>query len=101
MRRNCIQIRIAGLILLVSHLAFADQKIEQAIKIQEKTNTDASAAQARIDNLSDDTRRMLEEYKLTLRKIEDLKSYNKHLKNLIESQKNELLKYSDEVCFVY
>lgn len=69
--------------------AQAEEALRQALDQQVKANQAAAAAQASIDQLGEQTRRMLDEYRETLRKTEALAAYNAHLKRLVESQGEE------------
>jgi hypothetical protein len=66
------------------------QVLDKAMKAQLSTNKNDAASQKKIDSLAENTRQMLEEYKLDLRQTESLHVYNNHLERLIQSQKNEL-----------
>ena len=90
MRLKQKPVYVALSLLLLSISSFAEQKVQQAIELQEGINASASSSQAHINKLSNETQHMLEDYRQTLRKAEDLKAYNEHLRKLIESQKNEM-----------
>jgi hypothetical protein len=64
----------------------AAEPLLDAIDSQVKANQAASAAQQSIDNLNDQTRRMLDEYRDALRRAEALNAYNAHLRRLVASQ---------------
>ncbi|MGR9114414.1 MAG: DUF3450 domain-containing protein [Gammaproteobacteria bacterium] len=73
--------------LMVS-FAHADP-LNQAIDIDLATTTAAVDSQKKIDNVSDQTQKMLEEYRASTRHAETLKTYNEYLKNLLNSQLEE------------
>lgn len=69
--------------------AQAEEALEQALEQQVKANQAAAAAQAAIDQLGEQTRKMLDEYREALRKTEAITAYNAHLRRLVESQEEE------------
>ena len=66
------------------------QPLDKAMKAQLSVNSSDTASQKKIDTLAENTRHMLEEYKLVVRQTESLRVYNNHLERLIRSQKQEL-----------
>ncbi|MGZ8216161.1 DUF3450 domain-containing protein [Methylomagnum sp.] len=66
--------------------ASAAEPLMEAIDSQVKSNQASASAQQNIDNLSDQTRRMLDEYRDALRRTEALNAYNTHLRRLVASQ---------------
>lgn len=78
--------------ILSSGPVLAQKSINDAIKTQKQQSIKSKSSQVRINKLSNQTQRMLEDYKLNLHKIDNLKAYNKHLANLINSQKTETVK---------
>lgn len=74
--------------LFVTSLAWADH-LGDAVKETIQSNRSAAKSQSKIDGLSDETRQMLEEYRLLLKETETLQAYNDQLKKLLISQHNE------------
>lgn len=74
--------------LILSNGIYADP-LNQAIDTDIATNKAAVDSQQAINRLSDQTRKMLEEYRAATRHAETLQTYNEHLKNLLESQQEE------------
>lgn len=79
----------ALLLALGSHAANAAEPLLNAIDSQVKANQAAAAAQQNIDNLNEQTRRMLDEYRDALRRTEALNNYNAHLRRLVASQETD------------
>ena len=77
-----------AIISLISLNGHAD-KLDQAVKIDLATNQAAIKSQKNIDNLSEQTQKALNEYRSATRQTETLRTYNKHLQTLIESQLSE------------
>ncbi len=67
----------------------AEEALRQALDRQVKSNQAAAAAQQSIDQLDEQTRKMLDEYRESSRKTEALEAYNAHLRRLVESQAEE------------
>lgn len=65
------------------------EHLNDAINTEEATNNAAVKSQKKIDGLSDKTRQMLEKYRSANHQTETLLTYNKHLKDLLVSQKEE------------
>lgn len=77
------------LLMMMPIMSYAGN-LEQAIDTQVKTDLAAQKSQQQIDNLSDETRQMLAEYRETLRQTESLQAYNNQLEKLVTSQQKEL-----------
>ena len=65
--------------------------LTQAIQTNVGSNQAAAQSQQKIDQLSDQTRSMLDTYRQVTRQTETLKQYNAHLKQLLDSQEKEKL----------
>ena len=72
-------------------------KLEQAIEEGVSQNADAAQVQKRIDQLDDETHRMLQEFRQNTRNAEVLKQYNDHLNRLLESQEKEKLSFENQL----
>ena len=72
--------------LFFTNPVLSQKNINDVVKVQERQTLISKSSQIRINKLSNQTQRMLEDYKLTLHKIDNLKAYNKHLSSLIKSQ---------------
>lgn len=66
------------------------QKLNQVLSSQEKANSESAQAQKKITEISDETRRLLDEYRMTLRKIDNTKIYNAQLEKLLADQVAEM-----------
>lgn len=65
--------------------------LDQAVDQQVQTDTAAQRTQQQIDNLDDETRELLAEYRSVLNQKESLAAYNSQLEQLVSSQQEELL----------
>jgi len=73
---------------LAVHPAFSEP-LSSAINVETATNSAAIRSQKKIDGLSDKTRKMLGQYRSVTHQTETLLIYNKHLNDLLVSQKQE------------
>ena len=65
------------------------EPLNDAINAEQATNNAAVQSQKTINKLSDKTHKMLEQYRSASHQTETLITYNKHLKNLLNSQETE------------
>ena len=71
--------------------------LEQAKKVQEKSDNAGRASQKKIDTLADKTDSDLRKYKATLKQIENMKVYNQQMRDLIASQVTEMASIKDKM----
>ena len=71
--------------------------LTEAIDSQVKANQAAAAAQKNIDDLRDESLRLLAEYREALRQTEVLNAYNDHLRRMVESQRKEKASLEQQV----
>lgn len=88
---------IGGVFYTTCATVFSANSINDAIKEQNVYVSSSQKSQINISKLSSQTRQMLDEYKLVMHKIDNLKSYNSHLQTLITSQKEESIKISQQL----
>jgi vacuolar-type H+-ATPase subunit I/STV1 len=72
-------------------------------KVAEQMNSSAKRSQAKIDNLTEETRQLLSEYKTVLKEVEGLKVYNRQLEKQISNQEEEMSQLAvsiDEVTVI-
>lgn len=77
-------------------IGYADA-LTQAIQTNIGSNQAAVQSQQKIDQLSDQTRSMLDAYRQVTRQAETLKQYNAHLKQLLDSQEKEKLSMQQQL----
>jgi hypothetical protein len=82
-----------------TNVAQAADALEESFKIEKSIAIAAAASQTRIDNLADKTADMSADYKLTMQRVDNLRSYNKQYEQLIKSQEREMasIKYQMSV----
>jgi tetratricopeptide (TPR) repeat protein len=76
------------IIICISPPVYPDV-LKQAINTDLATQKASIQSQKKIDKISDDTRKMLDAYRSATRQTETLRTYNQHLKQLIDSQLEE------------
>lgn len=67
-----------------------EQAVERSLETQSEAEAAAAASQRRIDALDDETRRLLQRYRDTLREAETLERYNQRVARLVDSQESEI-----------
>ncbi|MDX1519746.1 MAG: DUF3450 family protein, partial [Gammaproteobacteria bacterium] len=68
----------------------ADDPLESAVDTRIKGQQRALKSQKQVDELVEETRDMLQEYRSTIRSTDSLKIYNKQLAKLTSKQQEEL-----------
>jgi len=74
------------------------EALSTAIENQVEANRAAAAAQQAIDTAGEQTRRMLDEYRESLRQTETLNAYNAHLRQLVASQESQVLSLEKQMA---
>lgn len=72
-------------------------KLESTSKAAEAKGVEAANSQKNVDKTDDETRTLLDEYRLALRKLENTKAYNEQLRTLIASQKAEMTSIQKQI----
>lgn len=80
-------------LLLATAAAMAQDALQEAISTQAATQEASAEVQERINELDDDTREMLNEYRETMAQVTDLEAYNQQLGRLVATQKVEIADY--------
>ena len=88
---------LSGFFLFFTNPVLSQKNVNDVVKVQERQTSISKLSQQRINKLSNQTQRMLEDYKLTLHKVDNLKAYNKHLTSLIKSQKDEMVRMNRQL----
>jgi len=71
--------------------------LDQLVAQRMAVNDESAKSQGRIDKLSDDTDRMLAEYRVIIQRIDALKIYNKQVSDLIASQEEEMASFRRQI----
>lgn len=81
-------------------MVFAQGPVEQSIDEQTASQRESAASQGRIDQLDDETRIALEEYRQTLRQIDQLRTYNTQMERMIAGQESEISGLEREISTI-
>lgn len=71
--------------------------LSKSVEVQESTNNDSISSQGVVDNYSEQTRTLLDEYRLTLREIENLEIYNAQMQKVVNSQEEEMASLNSQL----
>ncbi len=71
--------------------------LSDIFQVAEQMNTSAKRSQAKIDDLTEDTRELLNEYKTVLKEIDGLRVYNRQLEKQIANQEREMAQLSESI----
>jgi hypothetical protein len=81
------------LALVISAQANAQTGVERAVDAEVQSLETSAEVQQRINELDDETRDMLNEYRQTMTQVADLAAYNEQLEGLVGTQRVELADY--------
>jgi hypothetical protein len=85
-------------ILLSGPVAIAQtQELDKTQGAQIKVDEAAKDSQKRVSKTAEETKTIVDEYRATLRKIENTKVYNDQLRKLINSQTEEMVSIADQI----
>lgn len=90
----------AAILLVGSSSIRADNKIDKVFKVTRDVQESSINSQARIDELSNDARRMFEKYKTLLRNTQFQDEYNTELKRIIYEQELEVVSLEQQIAEV-
>jgi len=71
-------------------VAVTAQQLDAPIELREEANADGAASQKRVEKIATETDSLVAEYRLTNKKIESLNIFNRQLRQVIDSQNEEL-----------
>lgn len=91
--REALPFGISVILLMISTATTAQQQVQDAIDTQLATQQASVEVQARIDDLDDETRELLNEYRQTMSQVTDLEAYNQQLERLVATQNVEVADY--------
>jgi len=89
---------VSGMIGLGS-TAGADT-LQDILDVQESANKYAQQSQEKIDDITDDTRQIVAEYRQVLRQIESTQIYNAQIQRLIDRQNEKIQSLNDDIARV-
>ena len=92
---------IAGVVLAVGGaiaLPAAADTLDSTISVQKRIDADARRSQVAINQLDDETDRLLTEYRVATREAESLRRYNRQLEKQINSQLKEMASIENQLA---
>jgi hypothetical protein len=105
MERQMRQFKMKPMMLLVAVLALLGfgtasaqaVTLDDIFQVSAETNKRAQESQTRIDNLSEETARLLIQYKTVLKEVESLRVYNTQLQRQIDNQNLKITQLRDSI----
>jgi hypothetical protein len=70
--------------------ALAADPLKASIEVQSASDLAATRSQQRIDRISDKTRVLLQEYRLAIRELDSLRTYDDHLERMVRTQEQTI-----------
>ena len=88
---------VLGFLGTLDQASAQEKKLKDTQGEQMKVDEKAKASQERVTETADKTKTIIDEYRATLRKIENTKVYNEQLKKLISSQETEMVSIAKQI----
>ena len=80
-------------ICFATNSAVNGQEVRDVMSAQSEALKQSAATQKKVDDLDDETREMVDEYRNSMTQVDDLQRYNNQLNQLIATQQGELADY--------
>lgn len=88
---------LLGLLLVSASTSVSATSLTDIFQVAEQINKSAIRSQAKIDALTEETRKLLSEYKTVLKEIEGLRVYNRQLEKQIANQEQEMTDLGESI----
>jgi vacuolar-type H+-ATPase subunit I/STV1 len=88
---------LSGILLLTVSTSASATTLADIFQVADQINQAAIRSQAKIDALTEETRKLLSEYKTVLKEIEGLRVYNRQLEKQIANQEQEMSDLSESI----
>ena len=85
------------IVSIISTARLSAQSLDEVLGVRAGTTTDGRISQVKIDELTDDTRSLLSQYKQVMKVVDGLKVYNQQQRRLIRSQEEELAELESSI----
>jgi len=85
-----VYLTAAAVTLVVAPVLNAQESLQDVVDAQSDIQEASAAVQARVNELDDEARDMLNEYRQTMSQVSDLEAYNQQLERLVATQNVEL-----------
>ncbi len=92
-----LAVAVAAAFVAISSGTAVAVDLDQLVAQRMAVNDESVKSQGRIDKLSDDTDRLLAEYRVVIQRIDALKVYNKQVSDLITSQDEEMASFRRQI----
>ena len=89
--------RLMALFLIFPLALYGQEKGRKVVEEETKTLRDGQKSQKKIDKIADETQTLLQKYRQTLNRIENVKIYNQQLRETIKSQIEEKKNVADQI----
>jgi predicted RNase H-like nuclease (RuvC/YqgF family) len=96
MRRGVLAIAVAFLAIISTSVVSA-QSLEEVLGVRANTTQDGRKSQIKIDELTDQTRDLLSQFKQVMKVVDGLKVYNQQQERLIRNQEAEMAELNDSI----
>ncbi len=96
-RRLLVGAMASGYLLLSPAAIASTATLNRAIQTQVQTERNAQGAQEQIDNLDNETQRLVADYRATLIEIDSLKSYIAQLERQVSAQQEEIVSIEEQI----
>lgn len=86
----CSAFLMALLMLVAPQAGATPEVLKSSIQVQTQADAEAARSQAQIDRMTDETRRMFDEYRNAMQEIEQLRIYNEQMGRQVANQEREM-----------
>lgn len=88
---------LVGVVTLALSAPASATTLNDIYQVAQQMNQSAKRSQAKIDSLTEETRKLLSEYKTVLKEIEGLRVYNRQLEKQISNQEQEMSDLAESI----
>ena len=88
---------LVGVVMLALSVPASATTLNDIYQVAQQMNQTAKRSQAKIDSLTEETRRLLSEYKTVLKENEGLRVYNRQLEKQISNQEQEMANLAESI----
>jgi len=101
MKKHQIRLSIVSLALCAASIISAGelraQSLDEVLGVRTVTTADGRKSQSKIDEVTEDTRSLLSQYKQIMKVVDGLKVYNQQQRRLIKNQIQELAELDSSI----
>jgi predicted RNase H-like nuclease (RuvC/YqgF family) len=95
-RRGVLALTL-GLLSIISTSVVTAQSLEEVLGVRANTTQDGRKSQIKIDQLTDQTRDLLSQFKQVMKVVDGLKVYNQQQERLIRNQESEMAELNGSI----